>query len=78
MASGKAKHGVVQEKECYVAELEQHSPGCIFVASYWAAKPCSDTLAQDGQPAGATPVNLAAVTGISEMNATLSLSVGNL
>lgn len=51
---------------------------CIFVASYWAAKPCSDTLAQDGQPAGATPANLAAVTGISERNAMLSLSVGYL
>lgn len=30
MASGNAKHGVVQEQECYFAELKQHMPGvCI-------------------------------------------------
>lgn len=34
----------------------------IFTANNWDAKPCSDTLALNGQPAEATPVNLAALS----------------
>lgn len=62
MASGRAKHRVVQEKGVFLLLWSSIFLACTLIANDRAAKPCSDTHALNGQPAGATPVNLAAAS----------------
>lgn len=62
VASGRAQHRVVQEKGCCLLLWSSIFLACTSIANDRAAKPCSDTLALNGQPAGATPVILAAVS----------------